>query len=181
MTKQKHGFLVFLASLIPGGGELYMGFQKIGLSLMVLFFGCLTLCTWISFDALIYLLPVVWFYSFFETHHLSSLSPEEFHCVEDHYLFSIEGFRSAKYRKQFAILLAVIFILIGIMGLWNLLMYNLEDYISDEIFDYIEEYASQIPPLLISILLIILGIKLIINKKEAVPSSDELSATQNSK
>lgn len=37
MTKQKKGFLLFLCSLIPGAGELYMGFRKQGLSIMLLF------------------------------------------------------------------------------------------------------------------------------------------------
>lgn len=41
MTKQKKGFLLFIASLIPGAGELYMGFRKMGLSLMILFWGVL--------------------------------------------------------------------------------------------------------------------------------------------
>ena len=36
MTKQKKGFLLFVASLIPGAGELYMGFRKMGLSLSLI-------------------------------------------------------------------------------------------------------------------------------------------------
>ena len=39
MKKQKHGFWVFIFSLIPGAGEMYMGFKKQGLSIMLLFWG----------------------------------------------------------------------------------------------------------------------------------------------
>ena len=39
MQKQKHGFWLFIFSLIPGAGEMYMGFKKQGLSIMLLFWG----------------------------------------------------------------------------------------------------------------------------------------------
>ena len=34
MTKKKNGFLAFCFSLIPGAGEMYMGFMKQGASIM---------------------------------------------------------------------------------------------------------------------------------------------------
>mgnify|MGYP000447103866 CR=1 FL=1 len=39
MQKQKKGFLLFISSLIPGAGEMYMGFFKQGISIMTLFSG----------------------------------------------------------------------------------------------------------------------------------------------
>ena len=74
MKKQKHGFWVFIFSLIPGAGEMYMGFKNQGISIMLLFWGSIALAsitglgwqkknftllmtitffTWISF-------PVIW-------------------------------------------------------------------------------------------------------------------------
>ena len=38
MKKQKHGFWVFIFSQIPGAGEMYMGFKKQGISIMLLYF-----------------------------------------------------------------------------------------------------------------------------------------------
>ena len=35
MQKQKKGFLLFISSLIPGAGEMYMGFFKQGISIMI--------------------------------------------------------------------------------------------------------------------------------------------------
>ena len=37
MQKQKRGFWLFIFSLIPGAGEMYMGFKKQGISIMFLF------------------------------------------------------------------------------------------------------------------------------------------------
>ena len=45
MKKQKHGFWVFIFSLIPGAGEMYMGFKKQGLSIMLLFWGSIALAS----------------------------------------------------------------------------------------------------------------------------------------
>lgn len=37
MTKKKSGFLTFCFSLMPGAGEMYMGFMKQGVSIMAFF------------------------------------------------------------------------------------------------------------------------------------------------
>ena len=37
MTKKKSGFLAFCFSLLPGAGEMYMGFMKHGVGIMALF------------------------------------------------------------------------------------------------------------------------------------------------
>ena len=81
MTKQKHGFLVFIASLIPGAGEMYMGFRKQGVSIMLLFWGTFALGSMTGLDWLIFLIPVLWLYSFFNVHNLKSLSEEDFYSV----------------------------------------------------------------------------------------------------
>ena len=83
MKKQKHGFWVFIFSLIPGAGEMYMGFKKQGLSIMLLFWGSIALASITGLGWLAMFLPVIWFYSFFNVHNLKSLSEEEFYSVED--------------------------------------------------------------------------------------------------
>mgnify|MGYP000567912327 CR=1 FL=1 len=73
MKKQKHGFWVFIFSLIPGAGEMYMGFKKQGLSIMLLFWGSIALASITGLGWLAMFLPVIWFYSFFNVHNLKSL------------------------------------------------------------------------------------------------------------
>ena len=43
MQKQKKGFLLFISSLIPGAGEMYMGFFKQGISIMTLFWAIIAI------------------------------------------------------------------------------------------------------------------------------------------
>ena len=45
MQKQKRGFWLFIFSLIPGAGEMYMGFKKQGISIMLLFWGSIALAS----------------------------------------------------------------------------------------------------------------------------------------
>ena len=79
MQKQKRGFWLFIFSLIPGAGEMYMGFKKQGISIMLLFWGAIALASITGLGWLAMFLPVIWFYSFFNVHNLKSLSEEEFY------------------------------------------------------------------------------------------------------
>ena len=73
MQKQKRGFWLFIFSLIPGAGEMYMGFKKQGISIMFLFWGVFAIGACTGMDWLVFLIPIIWFYSFFNVHNLKSL------------------------------------------------------------------------------------------------------------
>ena len=105
---------------------MYMGFLKMGVSLMGLFFGLAMLGGF--FGQSIFLLAdvVVWFYAFFHAHNLRAMDDEEFYALEDDYLFHLDGSGkefwtrtvAARYRK----LAAAALILIGASILWNNLL-----------------------------------------------------------
>ena len=80
MTKKKNRLFTFFCSLIPGAGEMYLGFFKHGISVMSLFF-LLLFCSGILFPPLMFLSPVLWFYSFFHVNHLITLTDEEFYMI----------------------------------------------------------------------------------------------------
>ena len=65
MTKKRNGFLRFCCSLLPGAGEMYMGFMKMGLSLMSMFFGIIVAASIFELGPLAVLAVIAWFYSFF--------------------------------------------------------------------------------------------------------------------
>ena len=90
-TKKKSKFMTFCFSFIPGGGQMYMGFMKTGLSLMLLFALTIIVASWTNQGALATICVVEWFYSFFYTNHLASLDDEEFSQVEDTYLFGLDS------------------------------------------------------------------------------------------
>ena len=87
MIMQKKGFLLFLCSLIPGAGELYMGFKKRGVSMMAIFWGIVALACVSGLEWFALALPVVWAYSFFQVHNLKSLPEEVFYLQKDEYAF----------------------------------------------------------------------------------------------
>ena len=86
MTKKKNRFIRFILSFLPGAGEMYMGFMKMGLSLMSLFFCILATAIFLDLGPLLFIVAIVWFYGFFHVHNLASLSEEEFVAVEDEYI-----------------------------------------------------------------------------------------------
>lgn len=175
MTKQKRGFWLFIFSLIPGAGELYMGFQKKGLSLMLLWWGCVAGCSLLVFDAILFLLPIIWFYSFFQVHNLKSLSEEEFHSVEDKFLLPTEGFINDKkaFVKQYRNIIAVILIVLGISGVWDIATVWLRTLLPENTYDYIEKFGAQLPTIAISIIMIAIGVKLIKGKKEELANDKD--------
>ena len=80
MPKQKRGFLLFICSLIPGAGEMYLGFFKQGISIMTLFWAIVAIAGGFSAEFLVIFLPVIWFYSYFHVHNLKELPEEEFYA-----------------------------------------------------------------------------------------------------
>lgn len=168
MTKQKHGFLLFLASLIPGAGELYMGFRKQGISIMAVFWGIIALASSnFGFSWIIMFAPILWFYSFFNVHNLKSLSEEEFYSMEDTYILHIGEFLGdagnvlTKYRK----LTAVAMILIGFSILWSFLTDIIYWLLPNPLAYGLSMTIGRIPQIVIAIAFIVAGIYIITDKK----------------
>lgn len=64
MTRKKNRLITFLWSLIPGAGEMYLGFMKRGACIMGAFWGLLALAGQLQLEIFLLLSPVIWFYSF---------------------------------------------------------------------------------------------------------------------
>lgn len=67
-------------SIIPGAGHMYLGYQKKGLFLMGIFFFSIFFMGWLGISMLLFLLPLIWFYSFFDAMHIVDDSKDE---IED--------------------------------------------------------------------------------------------------
>ncbi|WP_202080592.1 hypothetical protein [Caldalkalibacillus salinus] len=63
---EKSKFATLILSFVPGVGHLYLGLMTRGLQFMLLFFGSAFVIHFIRIDALMVMLPVIWFYSFFD-------------------------------------------------------------------------------------------------------------------
>ena len=180
MTKQKKGFLLFLCSLIPGAGELYMGFRKQGISIMLLFWGCIFFSGYSGIGFFVMFLPILWAYSFFNVHNLKSLSEEDFYSVEDAYILHMDQFIDntdhfvRKYKKSVAILL----IIFGVSILWD----NVTDLIRWILPEYVVSFFSHIfytlPSIIIAIVIIAGGVHLLKSKKLELDHEDETAKAE---
>ena len=70
---RKSGFLTFLFSLLPGAGHMYLNMMKKGVCIMSLFFALWGVGAFLRLDFLQLLLPVVWFYAFFDVMNIRHL------------------------------------------------------------------------------------------------------------
>ena len=177
MQKQKRGFWLFIFSLIPGAGEMYMGFKKQGISIMLLFWGVFAVGSCTGMDWLIFLIPIIWFYSFFNVHNLKSLSEEEFYSVEDSYVLHMDKLIGdvdtllTHHRK----LTAIVLIVFGASILWN----NLVDFFYMILPGYLVEvlgsFAYHLPQLVIAVAIIFAGIYILTRKKDALDKEQQKS------
>ena len=67
---KKNGFWLFVTSCLSGCGQMYQGYMKRGLSLLLAFFILLAIAGFLGFGALAFFLPVIWLYAFFDSYNL---------------------------------------------------------------------------------------------------------------
>lgn len=168
MTRKRNGFLTFCFSLIPGAGEMYMGFMKQGISIMAVFWMLIFFASFLNIDQVLFVLPILWCYSFFNVHNIRGMSDEEFYALEDDYAFHLN--RVLPMEKWNRNVLAGILIIMGIAMLWNNLMDYLRWLIPSELYWNI---MDGVPQVLISILLILAGLRLIQGKKKELDKKEE--------
>lgn len=174
MRKQKHGFWVFIFSLIPGAGEMYMGFKKQGISIMLLFWGSIALASITGLGWLAMFLPVIWFYSFFNVHNLKSLSEEEFYSVDDNYVLHMDQFSGnmGKFLQKHRNVTAWILILFGICILWSRFTALLYLIVPVELADYAYEICNNLPQIVIAAGIIAAGIYLLTQQKKKLEKEE---------
>lgn len=175
MKKQKHGFWVFIFSLIPGAGEMYMGFKKQGLSIMLLFWGSIALASITGLGWLAMFLPVIWFYSFFNVHNLKSLSEEEFYSVEDNYILHMDQFSGdmGKFLQKHQSVVAWVLILFGICILWSRFTSLLYFIVLNNMADYVYNICNSLPQIVIAAGIIAAGIYLLTQQKKKLKQETE--------
>lgn len=175
MKTKKSKFATIIFSFLPGAGHMFMGFMKMGISFMSAFFFIIFLSTWLKIGPLLFILPLIWFYSFFDCINKRYMPDEEFQKLEDKYLFSIDSF--TKFDKDMfkkrRLVIGILVILLGIYLIWNNVSSTLSQYINDsKIFDIINNLAQIAPQIIIGVIIIIVGIKLIAGKKREDKMND---------
>lgn len=166
-AKKKNGFFTFCCSLLPGAGEMYMGFMKMGLSLMVLFFLAIMVPVFLRVDELAIFAIVIWFYSFFLAHHLASLKDQDFDSVEDRYLYGMDMLGEGKgFFEKYRNIGAVLLILAGTMLLWNTVTDMAYDFVPHVVYEVMRQIGYFTPRVVVSVLIILAGGRMIGGKKK---------------
>ncbi len=169
MKKQKNKFLTFLLSLIPGAGHMYMGFMHMGLSIMGAFWLIIAISTITSMGQLLFLLPLLWFYSFFDSMNKASSAPEEFAALEDRWFFvSGKDANLPYYLQKYKGIAGIILVLFGLYMLVNNFSYSFYSYLPN----FVRQFIHLIPQLVVAILIIALGVRLILGKRKEMQKND---------
>lgn len=166
MRNKKSGLFAFLFSLIPGAGEMYMGFFKQGLSIMGMCVLLGILGSALGIGELLLFVPLLWFYSFFHVHHLRGLPPEEFYAVEDKWpFFSEEDISMTMREEKNRRIGAVVLIIIGVWLLWKVftdtVMWMMPDFLRGAFW----EFQNALPRVVIGIVILYVGICLLRGRK----------------
>lgn len=179
MKKKKNRFLLFLCSLVPGAGEMYLGFMKMGVSILLGFMLSIAVVAFTMLDWLAVIPVTIYVYAFFHANNLGGLDDAAFEAMEDEYLFGMDALQDWKFKLtgKYRTASAVVLIIIGISMLWNVVLDQLLDIFGWEnvylsvIYSFIE---SDLPRMVIGIAVIWAGIVMIRGKKAAPDEDSEV-------
>lgn len=175
MQNRKSGFFTFLCAFIPGGGEMYLGLMKKGCIIMTAFAGIMFFSALIRNGVFTVLLPVIWFYSFFDTLNLRHLEEEQKIQSEERFLQGIERIIGGNWKEHLSgkkNMLGYICIFFGLYTIFDNVVvpffYRL-DYVSP----WIREVIYNIPSIVVAIVIVWFGLTLIQGKEEKQKKKEE--------
>ena len=176
MKKTKRNkFLTFLFSLIPGGAEMYMGFMKMGASLLSIFLlGFLFIIYMQLEDVFIVVELLIWIVGFFHARNMDKLTQEELEAVEDKAiwedLLGVEGIKIS--NSKLSKLAGGILIAAGVFALWDRLDWYVAQFAETFIGGWAEQLVYSLPRIAVAIALIVIGVVLIKGKKARIDGCD---------
>ena len=175
----KNKFLTFVCALVPGAGQMYHGLFRRGITIALLFFGVIALSSLTYIGEILVTLPVIWFYSFFDTVNRMNMPVQEMKLLEDRWPFSglnsggsknrvLAGFLQKKHIWiGSGLILAAIWLFLNILFetyYWSELWWQV---LPEEIYKAIRTFVRMFPSFLVPVFCILLGIRLISGKKQS--------------
>lgn len=133
-------------SIVPGAGHMFLGFMEKGLLIMGAFFFSVFFMGWLGISLLLFLLPLIWFYSFFDAMHLVDGSKEE---------MQVQEFKLPKVKHEW---IGFGLIGIGIVIILERILYPLIEW----------QIRRYIQTSIVSLIFIILGIYILNKNKNSV-------------
>ena len=176
--RKKNKILTFLFACVPGAGHMYLGFMKMGLSFMTLFFLIMGLAAladnifYVLTGPILMILPVIWFYTFFDCINKNGASDEEFASYQDHFLFTdIPELNQIKWNPNLfhsrvpRTVVGFILLLSGISMFSRNMLWMLGWDYDNLIYRILSRFFDYLPQVAISLAVIALGIWLIAGKR----------------
>ena len=181
----KNGFLTFCCAFIPGAGQMYQGYMKRGLSLILT--ACLIGMVSSLLNPVLLLLVVVWMYSFFDTFNLraqiiADTAPEDDYLVH----FDPRDKRLARALLDSHKLVGWALIALGAMVAYqNIIMRVLGDVMwrwgqNNPFFRAVYLMLDELPEVVVCVALIVCGLWLVrgpkgkkVHRKKAEEPEDE--------
>ena len=172
MKKQKSRFWLFLFSLFPGAGHMYLGLMRMGLSFMFGFMLSVALMNITGLDVLVVLPLTIYIYSFFHANNIGGMDDEAFAALEDEYLLGFGDIDRDRFRldQRNRNLAATVLIILGICMLWNVGFGMIRDYVGWDnpvIKAIYYTMRDDVPRVVIAIAIIWFGVVLLRGKKES--------------
>lgn len=171
---EKNRLLLFLFSFMPGAGQMYLNMMKKGIVLMSLFCGVAFITGFFNFELLLCLLPVIWFYSFFDALNSGRLTYEERLVADRNFFTDIDQMFSADMSgmlKKSHLFFGTVLVLAGVYLLLNNVFNNLIWQL-DEYLPGFRGIFHKFPTLLIAIFIIVWGIRLVKGEKKLEKPAD---------
>lgn len=182
MKKQKNRFWLFVFSLCPGAGHMYMGLMKMGLSFMLGFMGMIAVVS-ITQLAVLAVFPVtLYIYAFFHANNIGGMDAAQFAALEDEYLFGIGAWDTSRFKlnmnKRNRNIAAVVCIVLGVCMLWDLGFGMVRSYVGWDnpiMRDIYYFTRDRLPRAVIAIAIIWFGVSLLRGKKFESAETDRRS------
>ncbi|MFM9282142.1 hypothetical protein [Paenibacillus jiagnxiensis] len=148
--------LAMILSAFPGAGQMYLGLQKRGLQLMLLFVGGIYILDVLRLSVFLFLIPVIWFYSFFDG--LQQASRYEREPLEDRPILDM----FAQHQKLLGLILLC-------MGLYFVMMNMVVPFIDVRFPDLRlqERIDTHLRTVIVSVVLIGGGTKLLMGSRKS--------------
>lgn len=176
MKKRMKGFYMFVCSCIPGCGQMYQGYMKRGLSLMLVFWGLMAVAAFLNAETLLVLLIPAWLYTYFDSYNLRARREADT-AEEDDYLFGLSDLDSEKFsalcRRRHSII-GYVLVGLGAYMLYDRIIRRLCDFLwRFEYLDWLYELlVYDVPRLVVTFGIIALGLWFIRGPRKAEAVED---------
>ncbi|WP_440895486.1 hypothetical protein ACS127_13100 [Amphibacillus sp. Q70] len=155
---KKSKLLATILAIFPGAGHMYLGLQRRGLQLMAGFLLSVYILDVLNLGLFLFLIPIIWFYSFFDALQLANRAEDE----------EIEDIPIISYLANHQKWLGMALIALGVFYMFEaILLPELAEYIFETFGVYLYDYYYQYFQMTIVCLLLIGGgMKLLAGSKK---------------